>query len=376
MSSKRQGPPGKDIDIRVISNNNDMHKIKLITNEVKSLLAQYDGISDIYDDLPWGKEELVLKLRPLGKSLGFTSLDIADQIRAAYRGIIAKRFSDGTEEIIIRVRYDNEKLKEGYLKKMFLMSPKGNFIPLNQIVEINYEKGFSIIKRENGKSEVSITAELDEKIIAPSTILKALSDGPLDDIISNKGFSWRLAGRSEEKKETLNDMKTGTMIGLILIFIILSGVFSSYIRPLIVMSIIPFAALGSILGHWVTGFNITILSLVALLGLAGIVINDSIIMVSTIDEKIRKGINIINAVIDGACERFRAVILTSLTTISGLIPLLFENSTQAQFLKPMAITIVFGLLATTLLVLLLVPALILVQNDFFILYNKIRNKLR
>ena len=376
MSSKRQGPPGKDIDIRVMSNNNDLHQIKLITNEIKSLLAQYDGISDIYDDLPWGKEELVLKLRPLGKSLGFTVLDIANQIRAAFRGIIAKRFSDGTEEIIIRVRYDNKKLKEGDLKKMFIMSPKGNFIPLNQIVEINYEKGFSIIKRENGKSEVSITAELDEKIIAPSTILKALSDGPLDEVVSNKGFSWRLAGRSEEKKETLNDMKIGTMIGLTLIFIILSGVFSSYIRPLIVMSIIPFAALGSILGHWLTGFNITILSLVALLGLAGIVINDSIIMVSTIDEKIRKGVDIINAVIDGACERFRAVILTSLTTISGLMPLLFENSTQAQFLKPMAITIVFGLLATTLLVLLLVPALVLVQNDFFILSNKIRNKLR
>ena len=117
MSSKRQGPPGKDIDIRILSNNNDMHQIKLVTNEVKHLLAQYDGISDIYDDIPWGKEELVLKLRPFGKSLGFTALDIADQIRAAFRGIIAKRFSDGTEEIIIRVRYDNSKLKESDLKK-------------------------------------------------------------------------------------------------------------------------------------------------------------------------------------------------------------------------------------------------------------------
>ena len=375
MSSKRQGPPGKDIDIRILSNNNDMHQIKLVTNEVKHLLAQYDGISDIYDDIPWGKEELVLKLRPFGKSLGFTALDVAGQIRAAFRGIIAKRFADGTEEIIIRVRYDNSKLKESDLKKMFIISPKGNFIPLNQVVEVDYEKGFSIIRRENGQSEVSITAELDEKIIAPSTMLKALSEGPLDAIISTKGFSWRLAGRSEEQNETLNDMKIGTIIGLVLIFIILSGVFSSYMRPLIVMSIIPFAALGSILGHWITGFDITILSLVALLGLAGIVINDSIIMVTTIDDKIRKGICIISAVIEGACERFRAVILTSLTTISGLIPLLFENSTQAQFLKPMAITIVFGLLATTFLVLLLVPALVLVQNDFLILYKNIKNKL-
>ena len=372
MSSKSAGPPGKDIDIRIISNNNDMHKIKLVTNEVKALLAQYDGISDIYDDLPWGKEEVVLRLRPLGNSLGFTSVGIADQIRSAFRGIVAKRFSDGTEEIIIRVRYDNEKLKEGDLKKMFIMSPAGNFVPLNQIVEINYEKGFSIIRRENGKSEVSIIAEIDENIIAPSDILKALSGGSLDEIVSNNGYSWRLAGRSEEQNETLYDMKIGTIIGLTLIFIILSGVFSSYLRPLIVMSIIPFAALGSILGHWITGFNITILSLVALLGLAGIVINDSIIMVSTIDEKIRKGVNIIIAVIDGACERFRAVILTSLTTISGLIPLLFENSTQAQFLKPMAITIVFGLLATTFLVLLLIPALVIIQNDFLNLGSKVR----
>ena len=375
MRSRTGGPPGKDIDVRIISNNNDMHKIKKVTNEVKAILAQYEGISDIEDDLPWGKEELVLKLRPLGHSLGFTTLGIAEQIRAAFRGIVAKRFSDGKEEIIIRVRYENDKLKEGDLKNMFIMSPAGNFIPLNQIVEITYEKGFSIIRRENGRSEISIIAEIDENIIAPATILKALSDGPLDKVIVSEGFSWRLAGRSEEQNETLNDMKIGTMIGLILIFIILSGVFSSYLRPLIVMSIIPFAALGSILGHWITGFNITILSLVALLGLAGIVINDSIIMVSTIDDKIRKGINIFSAVIDGACERFRAVILTSLTTISGLIPLLFEGSTQAQFLKPMAITIVFGLLATTFLVLLLVPALVMVQNDFLELCNKIKYKL-
>lgn len=376
ISSKRQGPPGKDIDIRIIpiNQNNDIYKSKLVANEVKNLLSKYDGVTDIYDDLPWGKEELVLKLRPLGKSLGFSTLEIANQIRAAFSGTVAKRFSDGSEEIVIKVRYDNERLKELDLKNMFIISSAKNFIPLSQIVELGYEKGFSIIRRENGKSEISITAELNEKITAPATILNALSNGPLDEIISNKGYTWRLAGRSEEQNDTLMDMKIGTMIGLILIFIILSGVFSSYIRPLIVMSIIPFAALGSILGHWITGFNITILSLVALLGLAGIVINDSIIMVSTIDEKIKKGVNILIAVIDSACERFRAVILTSLTTISGLIPLLFENSTQAQFLKPMAITIVFGLLATTLLVLLLVPSLVLIQNDFLLLFNRIRSK--
>jgi len=377
ISSKRQGPPGKDIDIRIIPQikDNDIQQTKLLANEVKTLLAKYEGVSDIYDDLPWGKEELVLKLRPLGKSLGFTTFEVANQIRAAFRGIIVQRFSDGSEEIVIRIRYDNNRLKEIDLKNMFIMSSARNFIPLSQIVELEYERGFSIIHRENGKSEVSVTAELDEKITSPSTILNALSNGPLDEIISDKNHTWRLAGRSEEQNETLTDMKIGTIIGLILIFIILSGVFSSYLRPLIVMSIIPFAALGSIIGHWLTGFNITILSLVALLGLAGIVINDSIIMVSTIDNKIKNGINIFNAAIEGACERFRAVILTSLTTISGLIPLLFEGSTQAQFLKPMAITIVFGLIATTFLVLFLVPALVLIQNDLIKGFNQVKTKI-
>lgn len=373
ISSKRQGPPGKDIDIRITpnNNNNDIFYTKLVADEVKNLLAKYEGVSDIYDDLPWGKEELVLRLLPSGKSLGFTTLEVANQIRSAFRGIVVKRFSDGSEEILIRIRHDNQRLKETDLKNMFIMSSSKNFIPLSQIVELEYEKGFSIIRRENGKSEVSITAEIDEKIVAPSTILNALSAGPLDEVIIDKGHSWRLAGRSEEQSETLMDMKIGTVIGLVLIFIILSGVFSSYSRPFIVMSIIPFAALGSIIGHWLTGFNITILSLVALLGLAGIVINDSIIMVSTIDDKIKKGISIFHAAVEGACDRFRAVILTSLTTISGLIPLLFEGSTQAQFLKPMAITIVFGLIATTFLVLFLVPALILVQNDIKNILNKI-----
>lgn len=365
ITSKRQGPPGKDIDIRISPNSKSekIIKTKYVASDIKKVLATYEGLSDIYDDLPWGKEELVLKLKPLARSLDLTIVDVADQIQAAVRGIVAKRFSDGSEEILVRVKYHDNNLKELDLKNMLIKTSERNFIPLNQLVEINYDKGFSIIRRENGKSEISITAELDEKIMSPATILAALSSGPLDDITEKYNFSWRFSGRSEEQYDTLTDMKIGTIVGLVLIYIILTAIFSSYARPLVVMSIIPFAALGSIVGHWITGYDMTILSLVALLGLSGIVINDSIIMVSTINKKIEKGLNIISASIEGAKERLRAVFLTSLTTIFGLTPLLFERSTQAQFLKPMVITIVFGLIATTFLVLFLVPSLIVIQDD-------------
>ena len=171
-------------------------------------------------------------------------------------------------------------------------------------------------------------------------------------------IDWVLAGRAEEQAETFSDMKKGGILAIGVIYIILAFIFQSYSLPISIMSIIPFTLIGVILGHWLTGFDITILSLVAIFGLAGIVINDSIIMVSNIYEKINKGTPLDIAIIEGSKERLRAVMLTSLTTIGGLTPLLFEGSSQAQFLKPMAITIVFGLISSTLLVLVFIPVII------------------
>ena len=185
----------------------------------------------------------------------------------------------------------------------------------------------------------------------------------LKNIDSKFNLEWYLAGRAEEQSETFGDMKRGGVLAIGVIFIILAFIFQSYILPLSIMSIIPFTLIGVILGHWLTGFDITILSLVAIFGLAGIVINDSIIMVANIYEKIERGTDINNAIISGSQERLRAVLLTSLTTIGGLTPLLFEGSVQAQFLKPMAITIVFGLISSTLLVLIFIPVILKIGLD-------------
>ena len=182
----------------------------------------------------------------------------------------------------------------------------------------------------------------------------------LPELTKKYKIEWKLAGRAEEQSETFSDMKRGALLSLGIIYLILAFIFQSYYLPLSIMVIIPFTLVGVIFSHWITGFDITILSLVAVLGLTGIVINDSIIMVANIYNKIKEGIMLEEAVVSGSKERLRAVILTSLTTIGGLTPLLFETSIQAQFLKPMAITMVFGLLSSTILVLIIIPIVLMI----------------
>ena len=193
--------------------------------------------------------------------------------------------------------------------------------------------------------------------------MEEIEENILKKLDSKFNLEWFLAGRAEEQKETFGDMKRGGLLAIGVIYIILAFIFQSYVLPFSIMSVIPFTLIGVITGHWITGFDITILSLVAIFGLSGIVINDSIIMVSNIYEKIDKGIEFDSAIISGAQERLRAVMLTSLTTIGGLTPLLFEGSVQAQFLKPMAITIVFGLISSTLLVLIFIPVILKIGLD-------------
>ena len=244
------------------------------------------------------------------------------------------------------------------MNSFLIKSPKGILVPLGEIVNITKKQDFSVIKRRNGFREISITAEINENILNPDYFFKDFKSKVLSQIEDNYKLQWKLAGRSEEQSDTFGDMKRGAVLALGVIFVILAFIFQSYLLPVCIMAVIPFILIGVILGHWITGFDITILSLVAMLGLGGIVVNDSIILVSNIYEKINTGKKTFNSVIQGSQERLRAVLLTSLTTIGGLTPLLFEKSLQAQFLKPMAITIVFGLLSSTILVLILIPSLI------------------
>jgi multidrug efflux pump subunit AcrB len=194
----------------------------------------------------------------------------------------------------------------------------------------------------------------------------------LQDLARKHGVKVEFRGKAEEQQRTLGDMKLGALIAIIAIYMILAGIFSSYTRPIFVMAVIPFGIVGAILGHLILGFDVSVLSLVAILGLSGIVVNDSIILVRAIEDRLRAGEPLIDAVIGGSRDRLRAVILTSVTTMFGLLPLLFETSLQAQFLKPMAVTIVFGLLGSTIIVLVLVPILLVIQADIAALFARLK----
>ncbi len=356
----RSGPPGGDMDVRL--RGGSITDLKAAAGEVAALLSRYAGVSDIDDDLPYGKPEIVLTVNDRGRALGFTTTDVARQVRDAIDGAVAKRFPRDDEEVWVRVQFAREAVGNDVLDSLYLRAPGGAEVPLKAVVDFEDALGFARIKREDGKREVAVNAEIDMRATRPGQIRQALLGDGLTDIAARYELGYEFAGRAEEQRETNADMLLGSVLGLVLIYVILAWVFSSYTRPLVVMSVIPIGFVGAVLGHWVWSFDLTILSIFAILGLSGIVINDSIVLVTTIDERMRSETPF-DAVLNGSCDRLRAVILTSATTIGGLTPLLFETSLQAQFLIPMALTLVFGLAVTTFVVLLLVPSLILIQAD-------------
>ncbi len=374
LQERAGGPPGRELDIRF--RGDDIAELKIAAEELKLELQRFDGLSDIEDDLPFGKQELILELTPRGRALGFTTESVARQVRNAFEGAIAKRFPRDDEEVTIRVQLPEAEATEAAVRNLYLRSPAGAETPLEEVVSFREDAGFARIRRKDGRREVAVFAEIDETVTKPGTIISALSDGRVQAIAQRYNLSFRFAGKAEEQAQTLGDMQTGAMIGLSAIYIILAWVFASYSRPVIVMSIIPFGLIGAVAGHLILGYDITILSLVALIGLAGILVNNSIILVSTIDERVKDGQTIMDAIVDGACDRLRAVTLTSITTIVGLIPLLFETSLQAQFLIPMAVTIVFGLATASILVLFVVPALLGMLEDISGIRSRVMSGLR
>lgn len=361
IQAARGGPPGLPVDVRLAGG--DAETLKAAAEEAKALLNRFAGVTDIEDNLKYGKEEVLLELTPKGRALGFTTDSVGRQMRSAFEGTIARRFARGDEEVKIRVRYPREQTGSGILEDVYLRSSNGTEVPIAEVVSIREKQGFEQIGREDGFREVAVTAEVDRAVTTGGEVLDGLREAGIADIAAKYGLKLTFKGKAEEEEQTLGDMRMGATFALMAIYIILAWVFGSYVRPFVVMSIIPLAFVGATFGHWILGYDLTILSLIAMIGLAGIVVNDSIILVTTIDERIRRGEKFIEAVVNGTCDRLRAVILTSLTTICGLLPLMFETSLQAQFLIPMAVTLVSGLIATTFLVLMLIPSIIAIQGD-------------
>ena len=357
LVEQRGGPPGRDVDVSLTGG--DADALKAAALDLAAALSPVPGVSGVGDDLPFGQEQLVYRLTPQGSALGLTVAAVGEQLRAAYDGHLAQIFQHEGEELEVRVMLpDAERHDLASLGNLSVMLPEGGAMPLLSAVEIETRRGFDVLRHHDGRLAVRVTADVDPSVNNSNAVVADLVAGPLPAIVERHGVEWTLKGRQEEQGETLGDMALGAVLGLALIYLVLAFVFASYGWPLVVMSVIPFGLIGAIFGHWLLGIDLTILSMFGLFGLAGIVVNDSIILVTFYKALKQSGAPWRTAIVNAACLRLRAVLLTSLTTIGGLTPLMFETSLQAQFLIPMAVSIAFGLAVATFLVLLLVPALL------------------
>ena len=258
----------------------------------------------------------------------------------------------------------NGELTADFLERMQMRTGAGTYVPLADIVSVDRRTGFSTVRRENGLRLINVKGDISEDDPARAAeVTRALEEDILPEIAAIHQVEWRMSGLSEQEDDFLNDARLGLILTLAGIYLVLAWVFASWTRPMVVMAIIPFGLVGTIYGHLVWDVPLSMFTVVGLLGMTGIIINDSIVLVTTIDDY-AKDRGVIPSIIDGAADRLRPVMLTTATTVLGLTPLLFERSQQAQFLKPTVITLVYGLGFGMVLVLLLVPALMAIQHDF------------
>lgn len=362
ITERTGGPPGKDVNVRITGDNPT--QLKLAAEAVSVMLSSIAGVVSTEDDMPWGREQLIYSLTPYGQSLGLSTQSLGRQLRAAYDGRLAQIYQQQSDEIEVRVQLPRaEREQLGSLNDLAIRLDDGRFVPLNQVAEFDTRQGFEALRHAEGRLAVEVTADIDATQTTAGVVLATLGDA-LPELAAQYNVRYSFEGRSADQRETLGDMRTGLIIGLLLMYAVLVWVFSSWSTPVIVMAVIPLALVGALLGHWVMGLNLTILSLFGLFGLSGIVVNNSIILVSFYQQQRKRGLGITEALNEAVVQRLRAVLLTSLTTIGGLLPLLFETSLQAQFLIPMATSIAFGLGFSTLLVLLVIPALMSVLEGF------------
>ena len=249
------------------------------------------------------------------------------------------------------------------IRELYLRAPDGAEVLLTEAVSLTTKTGYSQIRREDGLRQVSVTADIDRNITTTNAALSTAARTVAPQIKEKYGIDIGFMGKADEQQAAVADTLIALMIAIVMIYVILAWVFTSYTTPFIIMLIIPFGFIGAMFGHWVMGFNVNMTSLQALLGLAGVMINDAIILVSSVKRRMNDGTELVDAIVNGTQERLRPVILTTLTTIGGLTPLLFERSFQAELVQPLAITLIFGLLLSPFLVLFFVPSLIGIGND-------------
>ncbi|MDJ0523689.1 MAG: efflux RND transporter permease subunit [Planctomycetota bacterium] len=362
FAGRSGGPGGPDIMLRLRGDDLDVLQQALV--HAREHIATYDGIEEMYDDLELGKLEARMQLRDDARLLGITTRDVALQLRHALFGFEVQDLQIGDDEVTVRVLLpESERRTLEDLGRLRIGLPDGSRVPLSEAATFDMDRGYASLMRVDGKRAATITAQVDDEIANSAQITKEIGEYLADIGTKFPGVTTSFEGRRKETSESMGSLKYLFPIALLLIYSIIAMLFRSYVQPIIVMSIIPFAVIGAVLGHLIMGFPITILSMIGLVALSGIVVNDGLILVDLANRRRREGLPLLDAVVEASKGRMRAILLTSITTCVGLAPIMLETSFQAQFLIPMAISIVFGLAFATFLILALLPVFYLCLED-------------
>jgi multidrug efflux pump subunit AcrB len=334
-------------------------------SELEAKLAEYDGVFDIRNSLNAGGEEIRLDIKPEAEALGLTMSSLGRQVRQAFYGEEAQRIQRGKDELKVMVRYPLEERRSiADLENMRIRTPSGDEVPFGSVAEVSFGESYSTITRQNRKRVVTVSADVDPTVVEPGEVLKEVTEEFMPRLLSrHPGVGFELEGASREQMELVRNLTLASVAAMFLIYALIAIPLHSYVQPLIIMSVIPFGLIGAVFGHIVMGKAISMFSLFGLIALAGVVVNDSLIMVDFINKALREGVPLRRAVIESGTQRFRAIILTSLTTAAGLMPIMLEKSVQAQYVIPMAISLAFGIIFATIITLFLIPCLYVMELD-------------
>ncbi len=351
------GPGGKPIEFKILAPAEETEQLAAATAAMKEKLAEFEGVFDIADDNNPGKWEFQMKVKDQALSTGITPTDLGETVRNVYYGAEVMRLQRGRHEVKLMVRYPPEERHSlADFREIRVRTQDGSERPITELAEINVERGFSEINRVDQKRSITITADLDEKKTDAESIISGLQASFVPELQKRfPAVTLKWEGQREQSRESVGSLMIGFGVALLLMFVLLVLQFRSYVQPLIILAIIPFGMIGALWGHAIMGLPLTLFSMFGLVALAGVVVNDSIVLIDFINLRVRDGMPAKEALAEAGRRRFRPVMLTSMTTIAGLFPLLLERSFQAQLLIPMATSLAFGLMLATMLVLILVP---------------------
>ena len=356
---------GKDVDIQLY--HQDLGVLQKAAKELKQELLRRPDLTDVTDSLRPGKPEITLTIDPRAESLGLTQMDLARQVRQAFFGEEAQRIQRGRDDVKVMVRYPAANRRSiADLQNMRIRGASGNEVPFHEVAQASVGRSYSSITRVDGRRMARVSAEIDENNpdAQPEIINQGLRDNVLPGMLLRyPGLTYGFEGDQKKQAELFAALGVGFLFAAFLIYALMAVPLRSYAQPFVIMTAIPFGAGGAVLGHLVSGHDLSIMSLFGGLALTGVVVNDNIVLVDCINKQRVTARNVLEAVRDAGARRFRPILLTSLTTFGGLMPLLLEKSVQARFLIPMAVSLGCGVLFATFVSLLIVPCIYLVLND-------------